>query len=227
MRVRHTCACVWMKFSPAIEHASYKPLVSLFHSPYPHIPIGCASCFNDRVQGIASLTQSFTRMKYLDGSPLHSYLKRVWSPRIRNKQGTLAVACRKTNLSGHYLDFALPAQDVHPTILQSYKSVVWLRTYWEQPSCSVHRLVSYQLMWGGYWRKLLMWVPTWRCTIFWGSSQPLNPKKSENKCALIKEQVNIQKRVFKQNIKVPFTHKERQQPLIMELSHFTANFKKA
>ena len=58
-------------------------------------------------------------MRQLDGSPLH--LKSVWSPRIRNIQGTLAVACRKTNLSGHYLDFALSAQDVHPTFLQSYK----------------------------------------------------------------------------------------------------------
>jgi len=77
-------------------------LASQFHSQYPHI--SHASRYDDTVQGIASLTQSFTRVRQLDGSPLH--LKWVWSPMIRNKQGTLAVACRKTNLSGHYLDFA-------------------------------------------------------------------------------------------------------------------------
>ena len=95
-------------------------LASQFHSQYPHI--GRASRYYDTVQGIAAPTQSFTRVRQLDGSLLH--LKRMWSPRIRNIQGTLAVACRKTNLSGHYLDFALSAQDVHPTFLQSYKSVV-------------------------------------------------------------------------------------------------------
>ena len=50
-------------------------------------------------------------------------------------------------------------------------------------------------------------------------------KKSEKKHALLKEQVNIRKKVLKQSIKIPFTHKGRQRPLkdlIMELSHFIA-----
>ena len=51
------------------------------------------------------------------------------------------------------------------------------------------------------------------------------PNKCEKKRALIKEQVNIWKKVLRQNIKVPFTHKGRQRPLkdlIIELSHFIA-----
>ena len=55
-------------------------------------------------------------------------------------------------------------------------------------------------------------------------SQSLNSKKKyDKKRALIREQVNIWKKVLKQNIKIPFTHKGRQRPmkdLIMELSQF-------
>ena len=61
-------------------------LLSYFHRQYPFIPIGRASRFYDTVQRIAAPTRSSARVKYLDGSPLHSYLKRVWMPRIRNTQ---------------------------------------------------------------------------------------------------------------------------------------------
>ena len=58
-------------------------LLSYFH---PFIPIGRASRFYDTVQRITAPTRSSARVKQLDGSPLHSYLKRVWMPRIRNTQ---------------------------------------------------------------------------------------------------------------------------------------------
>lgn len=60
-------------------------LLCYFHKRYPHIPIGRASRFYDTVRRIAAPTQS-TRLRKLDGSPLRSYLKRVWMPRIRNTQ---------------------------------------------------------------------------------------------------------------------------------------------
>ena len=61
-------------------------LLSYFHRQYPFIPIGRASRFYDTVQRITAPTRSSARVKQLDGSPLHSYLKRVWMPRIRNTQ---------------------------------------------------------------------------------------------------------------------------------------------
>lgn len=60
-------------------------LLSHFHHQYPSIPIGRPSRFHDTVQRIAAPTRS-TRGKQLDGSPLCSYLKRVWMPRTRNTQ---------------------------------------------------------------------------------------------------------------------------------------------
>lgn len=48
-------------------------------------------------------------------------------------------------------------------------------------------------------------------------------KKAEKKRAVIREQINIRKKVLKQSVKVPFTQKGRQRPLrdiIKELSDF-------
>lgn len=65
-------------------------LVIKFHHKYSHIPIGRASRFYDTVQRIAAPTRSSRRTGHLNGSPLRSYLKRVWMPRIRNnEQGML------------------------------------------------------------------------------------------------------------------------------------------
>lgn len=51
-------------------------------------------------------------------------------------------------------------------------------------------------------------------------------KKTQKKLAIIREQVNIRKKVLKQKINVPFTHKGKQRPLqtiIKEISDFIAN----
>jgi hypothetical protein len=61
-------------------------LASYFHRQYPFIPIGRPSRFHDTVQRIAAPTQRNTMGKQLGGSPLRSYLQRVWMPRIRNTQ---------------------------------------------------------------------------------------------------------------------------------------------
>ena len=67
-----------------------------FHSKYSYISIGRHGRFHDTVQRIAAPTRSSRGVKYLNGSPLRSYLKRVWMPRIRNKeQGTLSVEVSK------------------------------------------------------------------------------------------------------------------------------------
>ena len=66
-------------------------LVSCFHRQYPSIPIGRPSRFHDTVQRIAAPTRQ-TRGRQLGGSPLRSYLRRVWMPRIRNtQQGNIGV----------------------------------------------------------------------------------------------------------------------------------------
>ena len=66
-------------------------LVSYFHRQYPSVPIGRPGRFHDTVQRIAAPTRH-SRGKQLGGSPLCSYLKRVWTPRIRNtQQGNEAV----------------------------------------------------------------------------------------------------------------------------------------
>ena len=58
-----------------------------FQKLYPHIPIGRPGRFYDTVQRVAAPTRPSSRNP-LCGSPLRSYLKRSWSPRIRNtKQG--------------------------------------------------------------------------------------------------------------------------------------------
>ena len=63
-------------------------LVAHFHRRYPLVSIGQASRFYDTVRRIAAPTRTSTRPSQLDGSPLRSYLKRIWIPRIRNaKQG--------------------------------------------------------------------------------------------------------------------------------------------
>ena len=65
-------------------------LVAHFHQRYPLVSIGRASRSYDTVRRIAAPTRTSTRPSQLDGSPLRSYLKRIWIPRIRNgKQGLL------------------------------------------------------------------------------------------------------------------------------------------
>ena len=68
-------------------------LCSFFHKNYPHIFIGRASRFYDTVKRIAAPTHS-SRLNQLNGSPLRSYLRRVWAPRIRNE----GIYCIKINL---------------------------------------------------------------------------------------------------------------------------------
>ena len=65
-------------------------LEAKFHLNYPHIPISCPSRFFDTVKRIAAPTRpSAIGRRKLNGSPLRSYLKRHWTPRIRNTQGVL------------------------------------------------------------------------------------------------------------------------------------------
>ena len=64
-------------------------LTSKFSLKYPHIPISRPRRFYDTVKRIAAPTRpSAIGEARLSGSPLRSYLKRHWAPRIRNtKQG--------------------------------------------------------------------------------------------------------------------------------------------
>ena len=76
-------------------------LLSYSHHQYPFIPIGRASRFYDTVQKIAASTRSSARVKQLDGSPLHSYLKRVWMPRIRNTQQGIVKKEKSVSVNFH------------------------------------------------------------------------------------------------------------------------------
>ena len=64
-----------------------------FHCNYPHISISRPSRFFDTVKRIAAPTRpSAIGHRKLNGSPLRSYLKRHWKPRIRNtQQGVLHI----------------------------------------------------------------------------------------------------------------------------------------
>lgn len=68
-------------------------LEATFHCSYPHIPISRPSRFFDTVKRIAAPTRpSAIGHRKLNGSPLCSYLKRHWTPRIRNtQQGVLPI----------------------------------------------------------------------------------------------------------------------------------------
>ena len=58
-----------------------------FHHNYLHIQISRPSRFFDTVKRIAVPTRLSTiGRRKLNGSPLRSYLKRHWTPRIRNTQ---------------------------------------------------------------------------------------------------------------------------------------------
>lgn len=62
-------------------------LEAKFHLNYLHIPISRPSRFFDDVNRIAVPTRpSAIGHRKLNGSPLCSYLKRHWTPRIRNTQ---------------------------------------------------------------------------------------------------------------------------------------------
>ena len=90
-------------------------LISQFHHQYPRIPIGRKGRFYDTVQRIAAPIRSSTRSRQLNGSPLRSYLGRVWMPRIRNtRQGMLHKTMK---MSWHYLEFCFPAQEECPSSL--------------------------------------------------------------------------------------------------------------
>lgn len=68
-------------------------LASKFSSHYPQIPISRPHRFCDTVKRIAGPTRpSAIGETKLNGSPLQSYSKRHWAPRIRNtKQGIITV----------------------------------------------------------------------------------------------------------------------------------------
>ena len=64
-------------------------LVSEFRKQFPKCPIGRPKRFFETVQRIAAPTQpSLIGHPKLSGSPLQSYRKRVWQPRIRNTVGS-------------------------------------------------------------------------------------------------------------------------------------------
>ena len=63
-------------------------LVVKFSSWFPHIPISRSNRFLDTIRRIAAPTRPSTvGGAKLEGSPLRSYLKRHWAPRIRNAPG--------------------------------------------------------------------------------------------------------------------------------------------
>ena len=95
-------------------------LLSIFRRRYPHISIGRASRFYDTVRRIAAPTQSSTRLRQLDGSPLRSYLKRVWMPRIRNTQQGNCIN-KEIEKSRHYLGLLFTGSTpLFPVLLQKY-----------------------------------------------------------------------------------------------------------
>ena len=97
-------------------------LASYFHRQYPFIPIGRPSRFHDTVQRIAAPTQCNTMGKQLGGSPLRSYLKRVWMPRIRNThQGDNEV---KINSLYWVFKFAFCQQVPRPPFLLNFRNMV-------------------------------------------------------------------------------------------------------
>lgn len=65
-------------------------LYEKFHDQYPNIKVGRVDRFFDTVSRITAPTKpSLTGKCSLTGSPLISYRKRHWEPRIRNKYGNM------------------------------------------------------------------------------------------------------------------------------------------
>ena len=70
-----------------VEHESPNNenlLYSKFKVLYPKIYIGRPRRFYETVTRLAAPTKSSLRKSNLTGSPLTSYRKRIWQPRLRN-----------------------------------------------------------------------------------------------------------------------------------------------
>ena len=64
-------------------------LLSEFKKIYPECPVGRATRFYDAVQRIIAPTKpSVIKKPCLNGSPLQSYRRKEWKPRIRNPMGS-------------------------------------------------------------------------------------------------------------------------------------------
>ncbi len=63
-------------------------VVTLFKKRYPSIYIGRPSRFLDTLRRIALPTRPHVVGKQLNGDSLRSYLKQIWSPKIRNPPPT-------------------------------------------------------------------------------------------------------------------------------------------
>ena len=88
--------------SVGCEASITKTLLAKFSSRFPHIQISRPSRFLDTVRRIAAPTRPSTVGEAkLDGSPLRSYLKRRWTPRIRNTQGEVMWMYSIFNVSVH------------------------------------------------------------------------------------------------------------------------------
>ena len=85
--------CKSIPGSPELEPVVAELLEATFHCNYPHIQISRPSRFFNTVKRIAAPTRpSAIGHRKLNGSPLRSYLKRHWKPRIRNtQQGVLHI----------------------------------------------------------------------------------------------------------------------------------------
>ena len=84
-------------------------LLADFKLFYPHIQIGRADRFLDTVRRIATPTMGPNK---ITGSSLRSYLKRTWTPRIRNQNGipctyTHEHACTIIKMTYSYTDIYL------------------------------------------------------------------------------------------------------------------------
>ena len=67
-----------------VNESTAQLLTTELHHKYPNIYVGRPGHFLDTVKRIAAPTlQSLTGKGKLEGTPLKSYLKRQWSPRIR------------------------------------------------------------------------------------------------------------------------------------------------
>ena len=76
-----------------INESTAQLLTAELHHKYPNIYVGRPGRFLDAVKRIAAPTlQSLIGKGKLEGTPLKSYLKRRWSPRIRTTtiQGSYA-----------------------------------------------------------------------------------------------------------------------------------------
>ena len=70
-------------------------LAAKFCEKYRNIPINRPSRFLDTIKRIAAPTRPCAiGQRKLEGSPLRSYLRRRWVPRIRHKQGKLVLSGR-------------------------------------------------------------------------------------------------------------------------------------